>query len=353
MRRRQPQDAPAARVGTGRKGARTSGLLPAATALVAVLTLAACADVGGPGSTVTPDGTPDVADDVLDPSLPMLQIEHSGGFVLMGTDFAGVPDLTVYPDGGAIVHGPQIAIYPPPALPNLRRQDLTDADVDALVTAAREAGLLDAVPEYGQPPVADVPTTFVTLRVDGREFVHAAEALGVGDGTTGDDPAREPGQDGALTDGGPPADGGLPGLTDAERAARAELAAFVARAHELVGTAGEGEPYPIDAFAVMARPAPDDVAAGGEELPPAADEGDPAGTSLAPDEGLERQVLPWPLGLALAAAEDCVLVDGEDALTLRDTLAGAGFTTVYEQDGVRYDVWFRPLLPHEQGCEDV
>ena len=347
MRAREIRDRAAAR-GGGSRGGRGSRRLPVATALAAVMTLSACAGADAPGSAPTPGGTQDATDDALDPRLPLLQIEHSGGFVLMGTDFASVPELTVYPDGAAITHGPQIAIYPPPALPNLLRQDLTDADVDALVAAARDAGLLDAVPEYGQPPVADAPTTFVTLRVDGRELVHAAEALGIGDGPIGQETEA---RDGGGAEEDLPGNEPLPGLTDDERAARAELAAFVARAHELVGTAGEGEQYTIDAFAVMARPAPDDAAA--DEAEPPAAEGDPAGTSPAPDDGLERQVLAWPLALPLADAAECVLVDGADAGTLRDTLAGASFTTLFEQDDVRYDVWFRPLLPHEEGCEDV
>ena len=36
-----------------------------------------------------------------------------------------------------------------------------------------------------------------------------------------------------------------------------------------------------------------------------------------------------------------------------------GLATVYrvllqfEQAGTRYEAWFRPLLPHEEGCDDV
>ena len=57
--------------------------------------------------------------------------------------------------------------------------------------------------------------------------------------------------------------------------------------------------------------------------------------------------------MPLADAQDCVLVDGEQARTLHDVLTGTGFTTQFDHDGVRYDVWFRPLLPHEEGCADV
>ncbi|WNB85532.1 hypothetical protein [Cellulomonas sp. ATA003] len=334
--------------------------LPVATALAAVMTMAGCASAAVPGSAGTP--TPGTSGDVVaDADRPLLQIERSGGFVLMGWDFASVPELTVYPDGAAITHGPQIAIYPPPTLPNLLRQDLDDATVEALVTAARDAGLLDDdAPEYGHPPVADAPTTFVTLHVDGRTYAHAAEALGMADGDVGTGSAEDGTvDDGAVDDSGAVDDGmvddaepaptpdlpgaePLPGLTEAERAARAQLAAFVSRAHELVGTTGEGSSYDIPAFAVMARPAPDDVTGETTGAPAPSEATDPAGTMPAPDDGLARQVLPWPIDVPLADAHDCVLVDGEQAATLHDALVGAGFTTQFDQDGVRYDVWFRP-----------
>ncbi|WP_298458755.1 hypothetical protein [uncultured Cellulomonas sp.] len=356
-----------ARRGAAVQGRRRPRRLGAASAVAAAVVLAGCADVDGVGSPTTPDPSGDPAGEVVAADLPLLQIERSGGFVLMGTDFASVPELTVYADGEAIAHGPQILIYPPPALPNLVRHDLSDADVEALIAAAREAGLLDAAGDYGQPPVADAPTTFVTLRVDGREFVHSAEALGIGDGaapaepvpattegtTEGTDEGADAGTDDALPDEPRPGDELLPGLTEDERSARAELAAFIARAHELVGTSGEGEPYPLDAFAVMARPAPTPEPGDAPPETPSAEDQDAAGTVPAPDDGLQREVLPWPLDLPLADAEQCVLVDGDDAGTLREAVAGTSSATLYEQGGVRYDVWLRPLLPHEDGCDDV
>lgn len=296
---------------TARTG-RTAGAMVA----LAALALTGCASLqSGPGGSG--DGGSGGADDGAAQTEPVLQVVRSGGFVPMGYDFATVPELTVYADGVAVTHGPQVLIYPGPALPNLLTQDLSDDDLAALVDAAREAGLLEGAPEYGQPPVADAPTTYVTLTVDGETYVHEAAALGTGDGTDGGDAA---------------------GLTEDERAARIALSEFVAGAHELVGTAGEGDAYDIGAFAVMALPT--------VEVP--AEEG----VDAAPDE-MERQVLPWPIGLSLAESGECVLVDGDEAATLEETLAGASTATLYEQDGVRYDVFFRVLLPHESGCSDL
>lgn len=290
-------------------------------AAVLALALTGCQSYGDANG----DGPGDDPDDVVpgggaDDGAPVLQIEISGGFVMMGWDFSRVPELTVYADGRAIVQGPQIEIYPAPALPNLQVEQLSEADVEALIDAARDAGLLAEPPVYGQPPVADVPTTFVRLTVDGQTYEHAANALGFleGEGTMGDD---------GLADGS--------ALTEDELADRVALATFVQTANELVGANGNGEAYPITGFGLFAQPLP-------------------AGDGAVVDEGVEIQVLPWPLdGVALADATECVAVVGDDGATLRETLAGANALTQFEQDGVTYNVWFRPLLPHEAGCDGL
>lgn len=307
-------------------GARTGRWLRLPVGIAAVaLTLASCAslgDGGDDGGLVSGSGSDESG-------APLLQVVLADGFVPMGWDFSRVPELTVYGDGRAINHGPQIEIWPAPALPNLVLSDLSEDDVAALVEAARDAGLLSDPPDYGQPPVADAPTTYVTLTVDGETYVHAAPALGIGDGT---------GVDGDMAL-GDPANGGL---SEEAREGRVALAGFIAEANELVATAASSDSYEITAFGVMARPAaeetvPDDTVADTELVDPA----------------VERQVLTWPLDLSLADASECVAVDGDDAATLLQTLGSANVATLYEQAGVRYDTFFRPLLPHESGCEDL
>ena len=364
----------------GRRPATRRRPIAAAVAAV-VVGLAGCADLNEPegvapgGSDPAPAPTTD-AGETVDTGAPLLQISHGGGFVLIGTDFASVPQLTVYPDGQAITHGPQILVFPGPLLPNLITHDLDDAQVEALVAAAQEAGLLDASPAgYGQPPVADAPTTFVTLRVDGTTYRHSAEALGVTD-----PPERQPGTvvgegegEGAGEAAGEPLPENPPpgpdlGLSPEEIEARQALSDFIQQAHELVGAAGEGESYDIDAFAIMARPAPEPAASGEAEVPPAPVDGGTegaggsgsaegaegaAGTSPAIDSGLEPDVVPWPLTVPLVEAADCLLVDGEEAGALHDVLVDANAMTHFEQAGVVYQVWFRPLLPHEDSCDDV
>lgn len=322
----------------------------AAAAVLAVLT--GCAELDGPRSAGSPGPTDDSTDDPGHPDLPLLQVQVRGGFLPMGWEFATVPEPTVYADGRAVTHGPQIAIYPPPALPHLVERDLGDPGVDALVAAAREAGLLDEVaPEYGRPNVADAGTTVVTLHVDGRTHAHAAEALSVVDGIDGID-GWDPGPGAEVTELPPqppeapsPENAAAWGLTEEHLRARAVLAMFLIRAREVVAAAPEAGPYVVERFAVMARPATPEP--GTDD---AAVEDGAAGSSPAADDELPRQVLAWPIEVALADAHDCLVVDGEDARVLREALTGVGFTARFEQAGVRYDAWFRPLLPHEDGC---
>ncbi|WP_155859332.1 hypothetical protein [Cellulomonas sp. KRMCY2] len=251
----------------------------------------------------------------------MLQVSRSGGFVPMGYDFSAVPELTVYADGRAIVPGPQILIYPGPLLPNLQVVQLSEADVGALVDAARDADLLGAAPDYGLPNVTDLPTTYVTLTVDGRSYLHAAYALGFveGEGTTQDD--------------GLPAGGS--GLTDEQAAARISLTELIDAANALVAARGSSTPYAIEAFGVLAQPI--DLAVEGAASP-------------------DAQVMPWPLDATLADLADtaeCTVIDGAAARTLLGALGSARQATLFEQDDDTYSVWFRPLLPHEDGCEDL
>jgi hypothetical protein len=295
---------------------RTHRSFAGVAAVALALTLVGCQSLGNaPGDDPPDDPIPGPADDAV-----LLQVEVSGGFVMMGYDFSRVPELTIYADGRAIVQGPQSVLYPSLVLPNLLVEQLSEADVAALVAAARDAGLLAKPPSYGQPWITDVPTTFVRLTVDGRTYEHAAYALGFFAGEE------------AADDVAPPAEES--GITEAERAARVTLAGFIATANDLVGPTGDAEAYRIEALGVFAWAMLLDA----------------GGASAAV---IEPQVLPWPLDVSLADATECTLVDGDAAQTLLRVLAGATSGTLFEQDGLTYSVWFRPLLPHESGCAEL
>ena len=315
----------------GRRTVRR-GALAGAVAGVLVLALAGCqtgraddgGDAGAGGEGDVSDGG-DVSGDLPeisgDGSTLVLQVRSGGGFVPWGYDFATVPSLSVYADGTAIVHGPTTLEYPGKALPNLQVVHLADGALDEIVAAAADADLLAPGPDYGMPNVTDLPTTTVTIAVGGETFEHGAYALGAGPGETAS------GDEGMFG-------GGESGLTDEQSAARVALAQFVQRATDLVGAAGGDESYAITALGVLAMAV------------------DPA--TQVDVEGIDVQVLPWPVeAVALSGAGQCALVEGADAQTLLATLAEANQLTQFEQDGVTYQTWFRPLLPDETGCADL
>ena len=252
---------------------------------------------------------------------PVLQVAHVGGFLPVGAAFSQVPALTVYADGRAITHGPQIMIFPGPALPNLLVHELSDEQLRALQDLAADAGLLASPPpSYGDPPVADAATTVVALRFGDDSVVHQAYALGIGEG-------RGPGEDLPGLD--------LPGLDAEAVEARQALSDFVDAASTLVTGSGEAETYQPDAFAVLARAVPPD--------------------EPAPDAGVEPDVVTWPLPeVELAGTtEECVVLDQQATDVLRDTLQDATQLTRFEQDGQVYDVFTRALLPGEDTCPEA
>src|SRR3954468_18183607 len=136
-------------------------------------------DLAGSVATADPaalgSGT---VDDAAVVGPPVLSVSAEGGFVAPAALFNRLPKVFVSADGRFVTPGPQILIYPGPALPNLRQRQVTDAGIATLRELAEAAGLDRRPPDYGQPGVADMPTTVVTYRdAAGRTFVHRVDAL--------------------------------------------------------------------------------------------------------------------------------------------------------------------------------
>src|SRR5207249_10841518 len=70
----------------------------------------------------------------------VLRIAIAGGLLAPGADLANLPVISAFGDGSVITQGPQIMIYPGPALPNLQVQRLSDAGMRRLLDAAAGAG---------------------------------------------------------------------------------------------------------------------------------------------------------------------------------------------------------------------
>jgi hypothetical protein len=279
---------------------------------VSLLLLTGCAgEHSGTGQDVPVQTAP------ATPNL-VLQVRQIGGFVAAATNLTRLPLLSVYDDGRVITEGPQIAIYPPPALPNVQVHRIAPGAVDALVDKAVAAGVKSGT-DLGQPPVADVATTRFTVVTDaGKQTVDAI----------------------ALTEG---AAGDMPGLSAAQQAARVKLIALL----EELRTAAErsagpsqappqSQPYVPTSLAAVARP------------------------YLAADDSLSAQpAVPWP-GPALPGESlgdgselGCVTVSGTGAAPLIAAAQRASAATPWSSAGKQWSVVFRPLLPDESGCDDL
>jgi len=77
------------------------------------------------------------------------------------------PVASLYGDGRLIRLGPQMAIYPGPALPNLIVTQLDPAGVDAILLAAGAAGVVGADQEMRFPIVENPPITVFVVFSDG------------------------------------------------------------------------------------------------------------------------------------------------------------------------------------------
>ena len=275
------------------------------TAAVALFLLTACArdTADGPAAASdVPAGAPAAADDA-----PVIRVKQEGGFVPADRLVGRIPRVSVYADGRLIVEGPQIAIYPGPALPNLQVVQLEKAKLDQLVEQAVAAGVGSGA-DLGRPGVADVPATVIEVRTADGVKTTSAEALNE-----------------AMPDD--------PQLTEAQRQARAKLAGYVEQLTDLSQTASK--PYQAQTLAALTMPW---VASGEGEQPVATDWPGPALPGEPMSDGVKM---------------GCVTVTGAELDKVLAAGAKANQNTPWTSGGKQYSLTFRPLLPDETGCADL
>jgi len=292
-----------------RSAARTS--LLGIGCLVTSLALTGCGSVldgpgdggGGGGGGSAPYDHPTGAEDVL------VSIKVDGGFVPVEYNLRNTAQFLLLGDGTVIVPGVVDAIYPGPAITPLQAATIREGQIQELIAAADEAGLLGEKIDYGQPLITDVPTTTVTFTVDGATVSQSAYALSYQDAPDSN-------------------------LTEQQVAARAALQGFVETTQGLAAADSEQyAPTGIVAYRLSA-----------EFTPPVV------------DEGLEQEPRPWPIGTAPAPPTtgigSCVAVTGAEAPTLLAALVEANELTPWL---IGTDppsrMAFRPLLPGDPGCE--
>ena len=130
-----------------------------------------CGLLGGPstGAVQHPGGS-----DVV------VRIELTGGFVPYESIFTSMPVLTLLGDGRVIVQGPQIEVYPGPALPNVQVRALTEDGIQTVLHRVFQTGLFDRDRSFTAASqfVADANSTVFTVHADGREVTVDVYALG-------------------------------------------------------------------------------------------------------------------------------------------------------------------------------
>ncbi len=272
----------------------------------ATLALAALAGTGC-ARTVAAGGTPSP---VL-PSGLVLRVDVGGGLLAPQAQLRQFPFFALYADGRLIVPGPQIEIYPGPALPNIQVRTVSQDAIAAILAAAGDAGLLGPDRRFTAIPVADAPTTTFTVGAGGVRHVVSVRALGFDQGT--------------------------PGAPGDEARARAKLAAFEAKLADLqswlpAGSLGSERPFRTDELRVYAL-------------------------AYQPQQDLMQKPKDWPLGsfkdfrpVAGEPGTVCGTVSGPDLDAVLTAAAAANELTPWKADAQLHALVFRPLLPDESGC---
>ncbi|MFI7540432.1 hypothetical protein [Actinoplanes sp. NPDC049599] len=286
-----------------------------AAAAVTLFLLSGCAQQTAAGA---PSPGPAPSDSSSPPATPgpedalVLRVSSAGGFVPPHLLLGRLPETSVYADGRVIFNGPVPAVYPGPALPNLQWGTLSPANLRQLLDKAVAAGVKPGT-DFGQPGVADAPTTEVTVvTADGKRTVGAV----------------------ALREARPDD----PQLTKAQQQARKKLRAFVDQLGDLTTAMMTGEPQPYRPVALAAI------------AQPWVDPGDPTG---------RPRSVPWPgpalPGEKLSPTVDptCVVATGAQLDAVLAAAADATANTPWVWENASWSVLLRPLLPEETGCADL
>ena len=288
----------------------------AAGTIAFVLFAAACANAS---STGTGDGGSGGISHPTGPSQLVIRVDTSGGFVAPSFTIQHVPGFSLYGDGTSISPGAQIEIYPGPALSSLIAASITEEGVQAILQAAKGAGLFSNTDytDMGSVGISDMPTTTFTVVADGHTYVTRVYALG----------ELNPRPRGMSPD---------------EFAARKALLSFSNSLADPAswlpkGSVGASGPFTPTSVRIFVGP-------------------------YQPDQGgLTEPAIDWPLqpGLAgfgtkstgdMALQLDCGTVTGGDLASLLPLVQKANQLTPWASGGKRYSLTFRPLLPDETGC---
>jgi hypothetical protein len=257
-------------------------------------------------STATPSGH-------YRPGDVVLRVGDLGGLVTPSTLLSRLPDFSLYGDGRVITEGPQIAIYPGPALPSVTVRTVSAAGIARLVQLALDAGVGNGA-DTGRPLVADVPSTIFTVMVGGMVRTTNVDALGFDTG-----------------------------LTPAQLATRQKLTDLIDKLGDLPATlgaadAGSEQPYAPQTMAVISSPW----------------DGPPTGQPAQPQLRWPGPALPGPeFDRTMLQFLHCISFTGAELTAVLAAASHANAETPWVWQGAAYSISFRPLLPDESSCDDL
>jgi hypothetical protein len=288
---------------------------PLVAALLAIA-LVACSEASRGPAVSDPPASGGTIVHPTHPAQLVLRVASEGGFVAPSSTLSAIPPVSLYRDGTIITPGPQVAIYPGPALPAIQQRHLSEEGVQAIVHAALEASLDHGrdMTEQGTVGIADAATTVLMLDASGVRHTTRVYALG----ETGGRP---------------------PGMSQQEFLARAGLQTLVSKLERLDAWLPSGSITEATAYeATSARLFVSDY------------RGDPS---------LPQRAVPWPLAQPLGSSRratwpggyGCLDVAGADwADTVMPAAGSTNQLTPWLSGGRRWSIVFRPLLPDEGGC---
>ena len=273
------------------------------------LLTAACTGAGAsgsPGATPVPHYNVATGSDQL-----VLRITSGGGLVPMNVLLTQTPWFALYGDGRIVVRGPATESYPGPLLPNLRQIQVTPAEIQKILAAADQAGLLGPDASFNATDIFDASSTSFTTIVDGKTHSIGAYALGY-EGAT---------MDAAMIE------------------ARKRLSGFEDKAGDMPTFLGrevsDAGAYDATSMRIFTSPF---------------DSSNPA--------SLTHQVVAWPLSVDPGTAGEatklaktrCLVVTGSDLEAFLTVARTANTLTTWTFGAGRYSVFVRPLYPDETGC---
>jgi hypothetical protein len=269
---------------------------PTTRAALALLTFLLVACWGGAGPSPTPGPA--------DGNAAVIRIEQTTGMMPPWETMRWYPTVVLYGNGRQIAQGPQIEIYPGPALPNLVVTHFSQHGVDQALQWAAEAGLQGEDRLLG-PMLLDAGALVFTV----------VTPAGTHHSSVSDMSANDP-EIVALRE-----------FQDVLTSLRQWLPEDVAN---------DEAPYQWDRLRVISFPA------------------DPANL---PDPNLVTTV-DWPLDslatLGVSWSEPanyrCFGLSGDDLAAARSLFEQANELTLFRSDDVLYQLYLHPLLPDDEAC---